>query len=164
MTLWVLGFTLLAAATTVSDSPEECPSGKPVRVLPSVIPVLGQSPIWAATGGKPLAWDGSNQPVRVLWLRDVAVRGAAQLSGKARTGRARATFAASMYANQEMRFKLDGLGDRPKGIKEADLQKYAFHWTFVWFPEPGCYEITARVGSQQSLIYLAVTPSAKKTT
>lgn len=164
MTLWVLGVTLLASAATVAASPEECPTGKPVRVLPSVIPALGQGPLWAATGGKPLAWDGSHQPVRVLWLRDVAVKGASYLSGKARTGRARATFATSLYANQEMRFKLNGLGDKPKGIKEADLQRYAFHWTFVWFPEPGCYEITARVGSRQSLIYLEVTPSAKKTT
>jgi hypothetical protein len=147
-----------------AGAPSECPSGKPVKVLPSVIPALGQSPMWAATGGKPLPWDGPGQPARVLWLRDVAVKGAAMLSGKARTGTARVQFASSMYANREMRFKLDGLGDKPKGIKEADLLKYAFHWTFVWFPEPGCYEITARVGSQQSLIYLEAVSSGKKTT
>jgi hypothetical protein len=146
-----------------AGAPVDCQSVKPARVLPNVVPALGQSPMWAATGGKPLAWEGPSQPVRVLWLRDVAVKGAAFLSGKTRTGR-KATFAGSMYANQEPRFKLDGLGEKPKGIKEADLQKYAFHWTFVWFPEPGCYEIAARVGSQQSLIYLDVTPSAKKTT
>jgi hypothetical protein len=163
MTLWVLGLTLLAAPATVAGSPEECPSGKPVRVLPSVVPALGQSPVWAATGGRPLAWEGPNHEVRVLWLRDVAVKGAGFLSGKARTGRAKVTFATSLYGNREGRFKLDGLGDKPKGVKEADLKKFAFHWTFVWFPEPGCYEITARVGREQSLIYLDVAPAKKGT-
>jgi hypothetical protein len=163
MTFWVLGVSLLAASA-VQAPPDECPSGKAVRVLPNVIPALGQSPLWAATGGKPLPWDGPTYPIRVLWLRDVAVKGAVFLSGKVRTGRARTTFATSLYGNQELRLKLDDLGAKPKGIKDADLQKYGFHWTFVWFPEAGCYEITARVGSQQSLIYLHIVPSAKKTT
>jgi hypothetical protein len=185
MTSWVLGVALLAAVPSILDQgsapdpelqrdaaavkaqpgqPAECPAGKPVKVLPSVVPALGQSPLWAATGGKPLAWESAGSPIRVLWLRDVAVKGAAMLSGKARTGTAKTTFAASMYANREMRYKLDGLGDKPKGVKDADLLKFAFHWTFVWFPEPGCYEITARVGSQQSLIYLEVVSAGKKTT
>lgn len=183
MAFGVLGVALLAAAPSVSGSsslleprrgptvalaqagpPTECPAGKPVKVVPSVVPALGQSPLWAATSGKPLAWEGPGQPARVLWLRDVAVKGAAMLSGKARTGSAKATFAANMYGNREMRFKLDALGDKPKGVKEADLLKVSFHWTFVWFPEPGCYEIAARVGSQQSLIYLDVVSPGKKTT
>jgi hypothetical protein len=168
MTSWVLGVALLAAVPTVvsaqAGTSSDCPVGKPVKVLPSVIPAIGQSPFWAATGGKPLAWEGSGSPVRVLWLRDVAVKGATFLSGKARTGTARTTFAATMYGNRELRFKLDGLGDKPKGVKDSDLLKYAFHWTFVWFPEPGCYEMAARVGSQQSLIYLEVVSSGKKTT
>jgi hypothetical protein len=164
----VLGVALLAAVPTFvsaqAGTPADCPVGKPVKVLPSVIPAIGQSPFWAATGGKPVAWGGPGEPVRVLWLRDVAVKGATLLSGKARTGSARPTFAASMYGNRELRFKLDGLGEKPKGVKDADLLKFAFHWTFVWFPEAGCYEIAARVGSQQSLIYFDVVSSGKKTT
>jgi hypothetical protein len=168
MTSRVLGVALLAAVPLLglaqAGAPSDCPTGKPVKVLPSVIPAIGQSPFWAATGGKPIAWGGPGEPVRVLWLRDVAVKGAVLLSGKARTGSARPTFAASLYGNRELRFKLDGLGDKPKGVKDADLLKYAFHWTFVWFPEAGCYEIAARVGSQQSLIYFDVVSSGKKTT
>jgi hypothetical protein len=159
----VLGLTLLAA-TSVAAAPEECPSGRPVRVIPNVVPALGQSPLWAATGGRPIAWEGPNEPARVLWLRDLAVKGPAFLSGKARTGRAKPGFARSMYANREARFKLDDLGDKPKGVKDADLLKYAFHWTLVWFPEPGCYEITARVGREQSVIHLEVAPAPKKST
>jgi hypothetical protein len=50
------------------------------------------------------------------------------------------------------------------GLNDTDLRTYAFNWTFVWFPSPGCYEIAARVGSQQSVIYLKVAPAAKKRT
>jgi hypothetical protein len=158
----VLGLTLLAATSAVS--PEECSSSRPVRVIANVVPALGQSPLWAATGGKPLAWEGPHTPVRVLWLRDIGVKGAAFLSGKARSGRAKVEFARSEYANREARYKLDDLGDKPKGVKDVDLQKYAFHWTLVWFPEPGCYEITARVGREQSTVYLEVAPAPKKST
>lgn len=163
MSLLVLGLALLAA-TSVAPPPEACPAGRPVRVIPNVVPALGQSPLWAATGGRPLAWEGPNEPARVLWLRDLAVKGAAFLSGRALTGRGKPGFARSMYANREARFKLDDLGDKPKGVKEADLLKYAFHWTLVWFPEPGCYEITARVGREQSVIHLEVAPAPKKGT
>jgi hypothetical protein len=163
MKCWVLSLTLLAATTTVAGSPEECSSGRPVRVIPNVIPALGQSPIWAATGGRPIPWETPNEPARVLWLRDLAVKGAALLTGKARTGRARPGFAKTLLATREPRFKLDERGDKPTGIKDADLKKYAFHWTFVWFPEPGCYEITARVGQQQSVIYLQVVEGKKGT-
>lgn len=160
---WVLGITLLAT-TAPADMQDPCSAGRPARIIPNVVPALGQSPMWAATGGKPIDWEGPAAPTRVLWLRDVAVKGAAflsgKLSGKESTGAAR--FATSLYGNREPRLRLDHLGVKPTGIKDADLQKYAFHWTFVWFPSQGCYEITGRVGSQQSVIYLNVAPAAKK--
>jgi hypothetical protein len=167
MILWVLGITLLATASALTDIQDSCPSGRPARLVANVVPALGQSPMWAATGGKPLDWEGPRTPVRVLWLRDVGAKGAAFLSGKQHTGgaspaSANATFATSLYGSREQRLKLDHIGEKPKGIKDADLQKYAFHWTFVWFPSAGCYAITGQVGSQKSVIYLTVAPPAKK--
>lgn len=165
---WVLGITLLATPSAPADMQDPCPAGRPARIISNVVPVIGQSPMWAATGGKPIDWEGPTTPARVLWLRDVAVKGAAFLSGKP-SGKESATaakvgFATSLYGSREQRLKLDHIGVRPTGIKDADLQKYAFHWTFIWFPSPGCYEITGRVGSQQSVIYLNVVPAAKKRT
>ena len=172
MILWVLGITVLAAASAPTDMQDACPSGHPARLVSNVVPAIGQSPIWAATGGKPLDWEGPRTPVRILWLRDVAAKGAAFLSGKQHvTGAgtaAPATFATSLYGSREQRIKLDFIGEKPKGIKDADLQKYAFHWTFVWFPSAGCYAITGQVGMQKSVIYVNVapakTPPAKKGT
>ena len=163
---WVLGLTLLATTAT-ADMEDPCPAGRATRLVSNVIPALGQSPIWAATGGKPLAWEGPSAPLRVLWLRDVTVKGPAFLSGKLSGGATAAPiprFGTSMYGGREPRLKLDFIGDKPNGIKDSDLQKYAFHWTFVWFPAPGCYAITGQVGSQKAVIYLDVAPAAKKGT
>ena len=166
MTPWILGLTLLTAAP--ADVQDACPSGKPVRLVSNVIPALGQSPVWAATGGKPLTWENASTPIRVLWLRDANARGPAFLSGallgKGGKGSPTATFATSMYGSRQPRLPLDQIGDKPAGIKDADLKKYAFHWTFVWFPSPGCYAITGSVGSQKSVIHLTVAPSDKKGT
>lgn len=162
---WVLGITLLATTSAPAGMQDPCPAGRPARLVANLVPVLGQSPMWAATGGKPIDWQGPGEPARVLWLRDAAVKGPAFLSGKL-SGKAStaAGFATSLYANREQRLKLDHIGAKLAGIKDADLQKYAFLWTYVWFPGPGCYEITGRVGSQQSVIYLKVAPPAKKRT
>lgn len=162
MISWVLGLAILAT-TPAFELQDSCPAGRPTRLISNVVPALGQSPIWAATGGKPLVWPGAREPVRVLWLRDVAAKGPAFLSGKL-SGKetVSATFATSTYGSREQRLKLDFIGVKPKGVKDADLQKYAFHWTFVWFPSPGCYAVTGQVGSQKSVIYLNVTPSTGK--
>lgn len=166
MISWVLGLAFLATAP-VANPQEPCPSGKAARLISNLVPAVGQSPTWAATGGKPVAWEGPAAPVRVLWLRDVQVKGAAFLSGRLH-GSASATtiarFSTSVFGSREPRLKLDHIGDKPNAIKEADLKKYAFHWTFVWFPSAGCYAMTGQVGTQKSVMYLDVAPSGKKGT
>ena len=165
---WLLGITLVAAASAPSYQQDPCAAGRTTRLISNLIPVVGQSPMWAATGGKPLDWEGASTPARVLWLRDVDVKGAAflsaKLSGKESSAAAKVGFATSLYAAREPKFKLDHIGCYPRASRTPTCGEYAFNWTFVWFPSPGCYEITARVGSQQSVIYLKVAPAAKKGT
>jgi hypothetical protein len=167
MTPWILALAFLApqAAPATQDS---CPSGRPVRLVSNVIPAVGQGPIWAATGGKPLAWENATTPIRVLWLRDANARGpaflSAALAGQTGKGARVAMFATSMYGSRLARLTLDQIGDKPAGIKDADLKKYAFHWTFVWFPSPGCYAVTGSVGSQKTVINLNVAAPAQKGT
>jgi hypothetical protein len=153
----------MLAPASLGQPQQECSSGKPLRLIKTINPVVGQSPVWvttgAATGTKPILWEGSNNPVQVLWIRDLAVKGPALLSGTLAGGKAKATFAKAALGLPTDRFKFDALGDKPESVKDDDLRRYAFHRTYVWFPEPGCYEFTARVGSQQSVIRLA---AAKK--
>lgn len=163
MKRWVFGSVLLVAtfASPVSAQ-NSCPPARPFRLLPSLTPVLGKSPLWVTTGGPTIAWEGANTPVQALWIRDLAVRGPAVLGGKLMGGKAPAKFARATLGMPEERYKFDLLGDKPSTVKQADLEKYSFHRTFIWFPEAGCYEMTARIGSQQAVIYLNVAPSAGK--
>lgn len=163
MKLWALGLGLfLVTVPSLGNAQEDCPSGRPSRLIPTINPALGQSPMWVVIGSGPIPWKGSNHPVQALWIRDVAVKGPAFLSGTVRAGKAKASFATALYGLPGERFKLDELGEKPRLVKEADLRRYSFHRTYVWFPTPGCYEITARVGRQVSVIYLSVTPAAEK--
>ena len=168
MTLWILGLALLTATQSPAASQDPCSTGRAVRVVSSVIPALGQSPIWAATGGKPLVWENATTPIRVLWLRDVTAKGPGFLTAppavKQAKGTAGVTLATSMYGSRQQRLTLDPIGDKPTGVKDVDLKKYAFHWTFMWFPSPGCYPITGSVGSQKSIIHLNVVASGKQGT
>ena len=69
MTLWILGLALLTTTQSTATSQDPCSPGRAVRLVSNVIPALGQSPIWAATGGKPLAWENATTPIRVLAAR-----------------------------------------------------------------------------------------------
>lgn len=162
MSFWVLGIALAAATLpSLASAQDECPSGRPFRLIPAITPVIGQSPLWVTTGGGPIGWEGPNNPAPVVWVRDRGVKGPAFLSGKASGGPAKARFATTLYGLPDERFKLDLMGVKPAAVKEADLARYSFHRTYVWFPAPGCYEVTARVGQQQSVIYLRVDPRAE---
>lgn len=138
---------------------DECPSPKPTRLLSAITPVIGQSPMWATTGTGPITWKGPNTPVVVVWVRDLSVPGQGALTGQRRgapTAKVRfQTFGSTLGVKQE-RYVLDQLGSKPPKISQEDLRKYSFHQTEVWFPEPGCYDITARVGKQQAVIVLNI--------
>lgn len=162
MKRWVFGAALLVATFPASVAGQgTCPAGRPVRLISTINPVLGKSPLWVAT--PTLTWEGANSPIQALWIRDLATKGPAILGGKLMGGKATTKFARASLGIPEERFKFDLLGEKPSTVKPADLDKYSFHRNFIWFPEPGCYEMTARVGPQQAVIYLNVTAASKET-
>jgi hypothetical protein len=92
----------------------------------------------------------------MLVIRDVAVNGATSLTGKLRDGTSKAGFGFATLNNPSERLRLNNLGIELDSVSPDELRKYAFHRVIVWFPEPGCYEITGQVGRERSLIYLNV--------
>ena len=148
MITWVLGLTVLAASSAPARMQDSCPAGRPTRIISNLVPVLGQSPMWAATGGKPIDWEGPSAPSRVLWLRDVNVKGAAFLSGKlsSRISSPRSGFATSLYAARD-RQSADHIGGNPR-IHDPDLMKSSLI-DFVWFPARGL-RYPARRSAQRS--------------
>lgn len=166
MRRWVLSAALLAMAIVSRVSAQDdCPTGRPRPLLSAITPVVGQSPLWATTGLGAIVWEAPDKPISVLWIRDVTVKGPALIAGQLRgtpATRVRFTTRGSTLGVREERYKLDGLGMKPTKASQADLQKYGFYQTDVYFPAAGCYEFTGRVGSQQSMIYLRVAPRTGK--
>lgn len=157
MKLGVLGAALLLLTTGIpAAGQDDCPSTSPVRLISNITPALGQSPLWVAAGGKPLKWRGPSVPVKLLWIRDGRAKGPAWISGKARTGTGKVTFSRAYYGLPIDRLPLDEMGEKIEGIRDNDLKRFVFYWAFVFFPAPGCYEITGRIGRQQAVIYLRV--------
>lgn len=158
MNRWALGGVLLLVSTP-AYAQQPCAPAKPRQLVQSLTPVAGQSPMWVTTGSGPIIWKGPNDPLTFLWVRDVSVNGSALLNGQ-RQGAAnvKVKFSApgSTLGVREERYKLDQVGIKPGNVTPQDLQKYSFHRTNVWLTEPGCYELTARVGKQQSVIVVKV--------
>lgn len=166
MRCWVLGAVLLAAsgATSVSAQ-DDCAVGSAKPMVSAITPVVGQSPLWATTGIGAIAWAGPDKPVGVLWVRDLSVVGPGFITGQLKgtpATKVRFTTRGSTLGVKEERYRFDGLGMKPAKVTQADLQKYGFYQTDVWFPAAGCYEITGRVGRQQSVIYFRVAQKTGK--
>lgn len=117
-----------------------------------------------AYGRFPIKWDGPNYPVQLLWVVDAAARGQIFVSGRNRDTKAllRFTKFGDTLGERQARFTLDPLGYKPKQTPPEELKKYGFDLIYAWFPEPGCYEIQARVGRQHTTLYLEIPrPSGK---
>ncbi len=163
MRVETLGAVLVATGLAVVSpayGQEECPVGRPEILVRGIIPVTGDGPLWVGAGSGTISWAGPNEGVTVLWIRDYEVSGPAMISGANRASGAKAGFArtTSALGSRTERYRLENIGFQPDDISQADLRRYSFHRGAVFFPEPGCYEITARVGRETAALYLEVEP------
>ena len=161
MKVETLGAALVATGLVVVSpayGQEECPVGRPEILVRGIIPVTGDGPLWVAAGSGTISWTGPNEGVTVLWVRDYEVSGPALISGANRASGAKAGFAhtTSALSSRTERYRLENIGFQPNDISQADLRRYSFHRGAVFFPEPGCYEITAQVGREKAALYLDV--------
>ncbi len=156
------GIVLCAATPT---SAQECPTGKPVVVTRAVPAALGQSPLWVTAGSHPIKWESSAAPVQLVWLIDAAARGQIIVTGKHAKSGALLKFTrfGDTLGERQSRYQLNPLGYKPSLAKAEDLKKFGFDRNYAWFPEPGCYEIAARVGRQQTKIFVLVGTAAQTT-
>ena len=161
MRVRTLGAALVTTSLIVVSSAygqEECPRGRPQSLVRGVIPVTGDGPLWVAVGSGSIGWAGPNEGIAVIWVRDREVSGVALISGANLASAAKAGFAQTTLAlaARNERYRLDVYGVQPEGVSRADLRRYSFHRGAVFFPEPGCYEITAQVGREKATLYLNV--------
>ncbi len=161
MRVETLGAVLVATGLVVvapAYGQEECPVGRSEILVRGIIPVTGDGPMWVGVGSGTIRWTGPNEGVTVLWIRDYEVSGPALISGANRVSGAKAGFArtTSALGERNERYRLENIGFQPNDISQADLRRYSFHRGAVFFPEPGCYEITAQIGREKATLYLDV--------
>jgi hypothetical protein len=94
----------------------------------------------------------------LVWLIDGAAPGIVIVTGKHVKSGAPLTFTSfgDRIGSPQLRYQLNRAGYKPSLAKADDLAKFGFDRNFAWFPEPGCYEISGRVGRAQPKIYLEV--------
>lgn len=147
---------VMAVALHAAGQTADCPASKLRPLIPAIAPVLGDSPLWVTAGRGPTVWPGADKPIDLLLVRDRAVAGAAIVAGKHRASGGTARFGrpGTTAGLWEERYRLDQAGTKPRAATPEDLERYSFHAAEGVFPEPGCYEITGRVGPQQVTIFL----------
>ena len=138
---------------------EACPMGSPETLVRNFNRVLGDGPLWVALRTEALGnWEGRNEGIPLVWVRDYEVSGAVLISGANRESGEAARFAESTVglSNRNERHRLGNIGYQPDNVDQAALRRYSFHRGAVFFPEPGCYEIMARVGRETATLWLNV--------
>ncbi|MBI4478052.1 MAG: hypothetical protein HY654_12825 [Acidobacteria bacterium] len=159
-----LGCCLLMLVTASTAAAQECPTGKPTVVSRALPAAVGQKPLWVTASSLPIKWEGNNSPVQLVWVIDAAAGGLVMVSGKHVKSSALVRFTrfGDTLGERQPRYEISRTGYKPSLAKPGDLLKFAFDRNFAWFPEPGCYEITARVGRLQPKIYLEVAKTPGK--
>lgn len=164
MRFWILGCCVLVLTTASTAGAQECPTGKPTTVSRALPAAVGQKPLWVTAGSLPIKWEGNNLPVQLVWVVDATAGGVVQVSGKHVKSNAPVRFTGfgDTLGARQQRYEISRTGYKPSLAKQGDLQKFNFDRNYAWFPEPGCYEITGRVGRLQPKIYLEVVKAAGK--
>ena len=112
---------------------------------PDLGPTMGEFPAWLASRPLPvLPW--RNEIVRTIWVVDRSVSGDLTLSGRQTDGPAFPLFIREGSSGPTPQLvitsapRIGSTGASPTAARYADIQ------VFLSIPQPGCYDITARIG------------------
>lgn len=109
-------------------------------------PTIGESPLWMASQVLPVVpW--RNDFVRSVWVVERAAEGDLILTGRRTDGPGAAQFArpGGDRATEQLRITSAGRVGSPDASPAAAL--YADNQVYIVLPSPGCWELTARLGS-----------------
>jgi hypothetical protein len=150
----MLAFVLAAALAS-------CPVSPVIDPYPDIIgPITGTDPVWLIDGSS-RRWSGPDQVVKTLWVISKKAAGDLRIEGRRLDG------------DGVARFQDGGVTGTPKttleipepewrrrawpGNATADVRRdFAFVPDYVIYPGPGCWEFTARIGSVESRVTIAM--------
>jgi hypothetical protein len=143
---------VILSMTGVLGQVSTCRESPTTDSLPSVVaPMTGKAPVWIVDGRAP--WSGADYPTKTLWVfsraaKNVRIEGRRLDGGesvKLRTGDDAPSQA--MVISDPAAWSVV-----PGGASSAVMKTYAFIPSHVFYPSPGCYEFTIRIGDRQERI------------
>jgi hypothetical protein len=153
---------LVLAISTVALAPAEgllrpsaqatCTASPRRDLLPEVIaPHAGESPVWFVDGGGGV-WQGPGMPIKSVWILDRRVAGALRVNGRNLQTNESLTFREGMEGAITSSLVIEApLAHSmiPGGASAEVMRKFAFVSSYVFYPSPGCWELTAQLGNEQ---------------
>lgn len=124
---------------------EDCRTSPTRDVLDVVGPMTGRRPVWLVDADS--RWKDATYPVKTLWVvtrtdRRLLIAGRRlDGPGTATFGRGSEPSAATLEVDDPARRSV-----RPGGATPDVLRAYAFIPSHVYYPSPGCWEFTVRIG------------------
>jgi hypothetical protein len=120
--------------------------------------MVGRHPVWLVDGSD--RWRGATHPVKTLWVvartsRRVQIAGH-RLDGAGAAGFRRGSSAVTRTLVVEDPSRASVI---PGGATSELLRAYSFIPSYVFYPSPGCWEFTVRVGDESFRITREIAPA-----
>jgi len=126
--------------------PPSCPVSPIGSERPDLGPTIGESPLWMASQVLPVVpW--RNDFIRSVWVVDRAMEGDLILAGRRTDAPGAAQFVrpGGERATEQLRITSAGRVGSPTASPAA--ARYADNQVYIVLPATGCWELTARLGS-----------------
>lgn len=125
--------------------PVWCRTSSVADQRPDLGPTLGQFPVWLASRALPVI-PYRNELVRTVWVVDRSVSGDLVLSGRQTDGPAAPQFIREGSSAPTPQLIVSAAPRIGQTTGSETAGKYADIGVYLSVPQPGCYEITARIG------------------
>lgn len=135
----------------------ECSVTPAEDLIPSIGVMVGHDPVWIINDGHD-QWRGPDQLVKTAWVVARDHPGdSLVVTGRRLDGEGKASFQAGVGAplGAELIFTdVDSVLMVPGGADRETIDTYAFRGSYIVYPSPGCWELTARLGEAEVRIVL----------
>ena len=128
----------------------DCKATAPVDRLNVVGPMIGKAPIWLVEDGLSNRWEAGL--VKSLWVLSRKSGGSLQIRSRRLDGRGTIRFQKDLDHEPTDVLVIADPWRRsviPGGATPDVIKSYAFIPTFLTYPGPGCWELTARLGATE---------------
>jgi len=166
MSWFLLSFSLAAAGclasispTTVTGRPSPCQQSPTQNLLPELFgPMVGIRPVWLVDGSA--TWRG-DEPVKTMWVL-LRTSAAVRIEGRQLDGPGVLKLRQGDGPPAEMLVIANPANQSviPGGAPPDIMRAYVFISSNVFYPSPGCWEFTVRIGEEATRIVRDLKPAA----